>query len=838
MASSRAARSRVSRLSWLARLGVTAGAIAATAALPLSTGSAHAQPSAHSGPPLGLSITKLSQAYARPGRTITITGRLKNRTDHLLSGLSVQLLASATSFSALSDLENFANGKLSVTQSAVSGVTRAKISKLTRGQSESWKLRVPVKDLNLTCFGVYPLTVQAGDVTGAAQASEPMPLPFWPNKSSGCNAARPKPFTASWVWPLIDSPHQGPCPGLLNNFLATSIASGGRLSNLVNVGHTHASANLTWAIDPALLDNVSTMQKPYRVGNSVECSKNRVHPADKQAGKWLSSLTTATAGQQVFVTPYADVDLAGLAQFGNNTDLSTAFSDGDELASRMLHRAQKTAPLPAGPKQLSAIAWPADGRANPALLENLGAMKIGTVILAMPPSSQQGSTPGAVTSTFDNVGTKLKVLLADNTLTDLLGSPPAKSNRAGSIFSVSQLFMAETAMLVAQLPADQRPILITPPRRWDPSVNLASDLLSDTVSAPWLRTASLNQLAAQKQEHVFKSVVRPYSKAQLTGKLLGEVRALDNRVSLLQSIMTSHQVRLNRAMFGIESSRWAGSGVSMAQTRLTRMARYVNNQFAGLSIGGQDKVIRVTLGGKVGTVNVSIHSSLGYPVKVGLQVTSNNDTVTAKQHNPHELYLVQPFTSTPVALNVSAAQTGQAAVTLRLKSKNGKLLPGRLDKPLTLNLRATNLGTVALVIFAAALAVFVIASAAQALRRGRPDGTDPAEAAAGPAPSSPGGAAAAGGSGGSSPRASTATEAAPEAGGVGSAAADGERNRDSPAAPDRPDNVFGDRSELSTAGPAVSGQGSVLPAGRSFPAVPAPSAFSNAPGHRPTEETR
>jgi hypothetical protein len=772
-----------------------------------------------------LSITKLGQPYAAPGQTITITGRLKNRTHHVLSGLTVQLLSSTNPFLAQTDLESFASGNLSVTQSAVSGAAMVKISKLRRGQSRLWKLQVPVKDLNLTCFGVYPLTVKAGDATGAAQASEPMPLPFWPNKSSGCSAARPKPFTASWVWPLIDSPHQGPCPGLLNNFLATSIANGGRLSNLVNVGNTYAAANLTWAIDPALLDNVSTMEKPYRVGSSVTCSKNGVHPADKQAGKWLSSLTTATAGQQVFVTPYADVDLAGLAQFGNNTDLSTAFSDGEELASRVLHRAQKTAPLPAGPKQLSAVAWPADGRANTALLENLGAMKIGTVILAMPPSSQLQSTPGAVTSTFDGVGTKLKALLADDTLTDLLGSPAAKSNQAGSIFSVSQLFMAETAMFVAQAPAEQRPILITPPRRWDPSVNLASELLSDTVAAPWLRTASLNQLAAQKQEHVFKSVVRPYSKAQLTGKLLGEVRALDNRVALLQSIQIHHQVRLNRAMFGIESSRWAGSGIPIAQARLTRLATYVNDQFAGLSIGGQDKVIHVTLGGKVGTVNVSIHNSLGYPVKVGLQVTSDNDTVTAKQHNPHELYTVQPSTSTPVALNVSAAQTGQAIVTLRLRSKNGKLLPQLQDKPLTLKLSATNLGTVALVIFAAALAVFVIASAAQALRRGRPDGTDPAEAEAGPASSSPGGAAA-------------AAEAAPEAGGVQSAAADGERNRDSPAAPDRPDNVVSDRSEPSTAGPAVSGRGSVLPAGGSFLAGPAPSAYSNAPGHRPTEETR
>ncbi len=59
-------------------------------------------------------------------------------------------------------------------------------------------------------------------------------------------------------------------------------------------------------------------------------------------------------------------------------------------------------------------------------------------------------------------------------------------------------------MIVAQRPASQRPILITPPRRWDPSADLATDLLQDTINAPWLRPSTLNQLTAQRREHNFK----------------------------------------------------------------------------------------------------------------------------------------------------------------------------------------------------------------------------------------------------------------------------------------------------------------------------------------------
>ncbi len=243
-------------------------------------------------------------------------------------------------------------------------------------------------------------------------------------------------------------------------------------------------------------------------------------------------------------------------------------------------------------------------------------------------------------------------------------------------------------------------------------------------------------------------------------------------------------------------------------------------------------MIHVTLGGKVGTVTISIHSSLPYPVRVGLQVTSNSETVTAKQHDEHELYLVPPGSSTGVKLNVSAATTGNAKVTLRLAGRSGKLLPNPPDKPLTLELSATNLGTVALVIFSAALAIFVIASAAQALRRGRPGGTDPARSA------SPGGRRPPG-----SPRSASRGDDPPEPptapnpnhprragrprlprvlewvlarwpGLVGSKrpGRGPKVEREPHAAPDRPDNVVSDRSELSPAGPA--------------------------PGHRPTEETR
>lgn len=750
MASSHGAWRRPSGLLWLGRALAATGVIAGLSALPALAGTAaaaHAASAAHTAAagkgrvaaakpaPLRLAIDSVSPTYATPGRMIVIKGKVKNGTSHAIDGLKLELLASTTPLATSTALTQFAAGAVFVPQNPVN-VKLPSLGHLSGAGAKPFVIRLPASDLRLDCFGVYPITVEVGDPTGAVTASDPVPLPFWPSKTTTCShASRPDPFAISWVWPLIDVPHQGACPGLLGNSLARSLAPGGRLANLLAVGASYSTkAALTWAIDPALLDNAATMAKPHLVGSSAKCQKTSSEPADRDASTWLKNVVHATTGQPVFVTPYADVDLAGLAQYGDNADLRTSFGSGERLAAPVLRRSPTPAPVPAGPNQLSALAWPADGLASAAVLQNLGAMKIGTVILAMPPSPQLTYTPGAVTSMADGVGSTLKVLLADDSLTSLLSSRKTASRQAGTVFDVSQLFLAETAMIVAEAPAMQRPIMVTPPRRWNPGQALATRLLGDTASAPWLRPSTVGELTALPQEHSFRSLVRPHPKPELPGKLLKRVAKLDRRAALLKSIMLNKDDQLSHAVYGIESSAWAGARAEHAQRMLNRTTAFVTSQFAQINVGGQ-RVVHVTLGGRVGSVTVAIHNSLSYPVKVGLQVKSSNRTVTAKQRRAHEVYIVSAHSSTGLKLSVNATQTGKATLKLSLRAPNGVLLPDPPDKPLIMRISATNLGTVALVIFAAALAVFVVASAAQAIRRGRP-GTDqpppPADEPSGP----------------------------------------------------------------------------------------------------------
>src|SRR5262249_34912626 len=156
---------------------------------------------------------------------------------------------------------------------------------------------------------------------------------------------------------------------LIDNRLATSIAPDERLGYLLAIGSRYsAQAKLTWAIDPSLLDSTAAMRHSYAVGASASCRPARQRPASPAASGWLSTLLKATANHPVFLTPYADVDVAALVNHGSH-DLDRAFAEATQVGRRILHRTPP-APVPTG-HQLASIAWPASGIASRAVLVSL-----------------------------------------------------------------------------------------------------------------------------------------------------------------------------------------------------------------------------------------------------------------------------------------------------------------------------------------------------------------------------------------------------------------------------------------------------------------------------------
>jgi hypothetical protein len=660
---------------------------------------------------LSVYIESVSPQWATPGHQVTVTGIVRNGTDTPRQGLSVQLLSSSVPLYNRDDLSLYAAGNYAAggpvgTPVPLPGVVGA-------GEDAHWTVTLQPSAIGMSQFGVYPLAAQVSASTGAAVATDRTFLPFWPG---GPASLRPQRLSVAWVWPLIDQPYQAACPALLSNGLAGSLAASGRLGRLLGAGAKYsAAAHLTWAIDPALVQNVQTMGGRYAVGGNPDCAGAKPMPGSQTARAWLNQLSGATSGQQVFFTPYGDVDVAALSHHGLDSDLAHAFA-ARSVGSRILH-------LPTSGSN-TGIAWPDNGIADAGVLGSLAVNGITTVVLdsnVMPPSAQLSYTPSAQTTLASVTGTSLKLLLADNTITQILSAGSSAAAGPGTAFGTAQRFLAETAMIVAESPQLARSLVVAPPRRWDPAPGLADDLLSETVSAPWLKPTSLPQMAAVK--HAPGRVphrappAQQVTRGELSGTYLGHVQGLDTAIKLQASILTPPVPGyLDSAIAALESSAWRGRArAGTRQDLVSRVLRFVTVQGKKVSIIDRGQI---TLSGSTGKVPISISNRLPRAVQVRLHVRVPADKRLAVGSSDALVSIPSGKTMT-IRLSVHSSTVGVGEVTLSLLTPGGRLLPGTVVR---LTVRATRFGTLALVILCVALAVFVLTSAARAIRRSRRDG--------------------------------------------------------------------------------------------------------------------
>jgi hypothetical protein len=94
------------------------------------------------------------------------------------------------------------------------------------------------------------------------------------------------------------------------------------------------------------------------------------------------------------------------------------------------------------------------------------------------------------------------------------------------------------------------------------------------------------------------------------------------------------------------------------------------------------------------------------------------------------LLTVPKYTAETIKLRITASQTGSTTLTMTLVNRAGQPLA---VQPVRMTVQTTQVGLLGLIIFGAALGVFLLASAARALRRGGPRPIP--EEADGPVPS-------------------------------------------------------------------------------------------------------
>ena len=671
---------------------------------------------------LSVTIDAMNPPYAVPGATVTLSGTVTNATRQRQAGLDVQLYTSASHFTTRDGLDAYMSRGV-VSDLIPAGDPVVISASVAPGATASWTASFRASTQGISSFGVYAVTAQLQDLSGGVISSQQTLLPFWPGSQA---AGLERQLKISWLWPLIDQPHQKVCTATLtSNDLASSLGQGGRLSALLTAGASHPGARATWFVDPALLSDVATMTRRYLVGGQPTCTGASLKPASTAAARWLAGLRKVTTGQPTELTPYANVDMTALVHQGLTKDLATAYRTGEAVADSVLQGSFG-----------HDIAWPPGGTADLSVLTSLATRQhIGTVVLnssEMPPVVDATSVfqPDDAVASLRVAGLPMNVLLSDDTLTDVLrdGNTSSGSLPESTEFAVRQRFLAETAMIAAEAPESGRTIVVAPPGDWSPSEALASDLLAETAAAPWLAPTPLASLSpaadTQRAAARHSPPASQASRGELSRDYLRQVRILGARVGVYKSMLykpaESYTLSLDEALLATESAAWRGSGRPQGTELVRGLSDYITaaNKKVKIIPSGQ-----VPMGGSSGLVPVSIQNGLHQAIQVRVVATVVNTPGRTSQLTIgrfQDLVVIPPQqVAGPVRLPVSSAPQGSTQIQLVLTSANGTVLPFTST---SLTVLSTRYGRAILFLIGAAIGVLVLTSVYRALRRRLHDG--------------------------------------------------------------------------------------------------------------------
>ncbi|MEV8635567.1 DUF6049 family protein [Streptosporangium sp. NPDC051023] len=633
-----------------------------------------------------------------PTTEIKISGTFVNTGTQTVTGMRRKMYYSAQPFQRRADMEAYVSGQPAYQPGAWRDEVYLQPGTLAPSAKAPWEFAFTPQQLGISRFGVYPILIQVIDAFGQQVATQRTFMVYLPRDAQ---VSRTR---LAMVMPIVDQPRRAVDSVFLDDTLPASMASGKRLGNLLKLAQSTSSAkNLTWVVDPSLLDDAQALGNPYsvKVKDKVESRS-----ADASSAKWLTDLRAALAQSPVVATPYADPDVAALAHNGVDDSTKTAID-----AARLL--GQKTL----GRDVITTVNWPVGGRIDYDGLDLLATGGVDTVLLdetALPPLTPPVTTPDA-SATLDGVNGPVTALVADKVLSETLA---ADTSVAGTAVLNRQRFIAETAMIGAEPVTARRTVIAVPQRRWSPDPAYVAGLVKTASTLPWLAPATLASVkrskgvAPQRADLTYgdqerrEELVKPYMKA---------VRQVGRRADLTSAVTTIQDIDVfDLALLRLSSSAWRDRG-DAATPYVDQVRTAVDGRIREVSITGNEQSPLRTLAGTNGEVPISVRNSLtgiGSKVSVRLKVTSEQPKLLRIENYEDQLTILGGQNQT-VRVPMTVLASGQTTVKVQLMTGDGR----RYGTPVELTVRTTGYTGIALVIVGAALVVLLAAVVLRVLRR-------------------------------------------------------------------------------------------------------------------------
>ncbi|MFD6953320.1 hypothetical protein A6A08_19545 [Nocardiopsis sp. TSRI0078] len=199
-----------------------------TALLPIPAAPAYADPE-NDGSAEPLVVERVTPDAADEDSTLRVTGEVTNTTSESIRDVTVRIRYSKHPFTDREELDEFASG--GGWQPNAPGPEEDVAGELPPEDTEEYSLSVPVEDLELPSYGVYPLVVEAVDGGGDVVGAQYTFLPYTGGKDDDVPSVG-----IAWVWPLMARPQRADEDTFLSDDLHGSVAADGRLGRLLAAG--------------------------------------------------------------------------------------------------------------------------------------------------------------------------------------------------------------------------------------------------------------------------------------------------------------------------------------------------------------------------------------------------------------------------------------------------------------------------------------------------------------------------------------------------------------------------------------------------------------------------
>lgn len=667
-----------------------------------------------------LIIDQIGPEAAGPGVTVTVRGRVRSA-EPPTGPLSISLRVGRTPLGSRGELARQGDAP------ALPGVPDARVE-VPAGQTDAaFALEVPANSLALPGFGVYPMSVTAAGA-GAEPVRSSTFLPWAPRD------AQVAPTRLIWLWPLVDRPHRDPQGLFFDDDLAASL-DGGRLARLLQLPGVGVDApQVTWVVDPQLLEDARAMRTGYRIRvagsaapvriprNSATPSPGRpASPQSEAAGRWLARYDDAVGVRPDYMLPYATPDLSAMVAAGQGDRIVSAFE-----RARALVGADR--PGAAG-RDAPALVWPVNGLISPAAAEAAVAAGATSMVLhasALPRTETQTFTTDARIRLSTEAG-PATVLVPDPVLSDLVARSVSEEPGSGTPALVRQRFLAETAMIAAERPRDSRTVLIAPPQRWEIEGTITPGLLPAIRTIPWLEWAAPDTppLAAPDLAAAAVPAYPPDARrAQLPQRYLADVAGLEAEARAISTMVDDDGDMLEAYLaYGLRlRSSALRDGSRSAQPRDDTAETGINSARGMLTLGRQllaeyEQGVRivsssVTLGARDGPIPVTVVNTLPVPVRVKVELTPRLPRLVVR-----DIREVTVAAGRKAQLNVPASgvANGDVVVDAQLMTPSGR----RLGPPVPIDVGITNVGAWGSYLTVGGAVMFVLAALVRGGRRVR-----------------------------------------------------------------------------------------------------------------------